>query len=82
MLCVCSAQWDGIGPIPGFSQTLRGAEMLWHPTVVKPYLNLLAESSNAATLEGAAGSLQNLSVGNWKVPNYYNMARLDIIHVH
>lgn len=56
-----------MGPIPGFSQPLRGAELLWHPMVVKPYLNLLAESSNPATLEGAAGSLQNLSAGNWKV---------------
>lgn len=46
---------------------MRGAELLWHPVVVKPYLNLLAESSNPATLEGAAGSLQNLSAGNWKV---------------
>lgn len=62
-----SLQWDGVGPIPGFSQPLRGAELLWHPVVVKPYLNLLAESSNPATLEGAAGSLQNLSAGNWKV---------------
>jgi len=60
-------QWDGAGPTPGFSQPLRGAELLWHPVVVKPYLNLLAESSNPATLEGAAGSLQNLSAGNWKV---------------
>ena len=41
--------------------------MLWHPAVVKPYLGLLAESSNPATLEGSAGSLQNLSAGNWKV---------------
>lgn len=65
--CVCSVQWDGVGPIPGFSQPQRGAELLWHPIVVKPYLNLLAESSNPATLEGAAGSLQNLSAGNWKV---------------
>lgn len=65
-LCVF-VQWDGVGPIPGFSQPLRGAELLWHPMVVKPYLNLLAESSNPATLEGAAGSLQNLSAGNWKV---------------
>lgn len=65
--CVCFVQWDGVGPIPGFSQPLRGAELLWHPIVVKPYLNLLAESSNPATLEGAAGSLQNLSAGNWKV---------------
>ncbi|KAG7253929.1 hypothetical protein CRUP_030433 [Coryphaenoides rupestris] len=59
--------WDGVGPIPGFSKALQGAEMLWHPAVVKPYLTLLAESSNPATLEGAAGSLQNLSAGNWKV---------------
>uniref|UniRef100_A0A8C2FIW8 Plakophilin 4 n=1 Tax=Cyprinus carpio TaxID=7962 RepID=A0A8C2FIW8_CYPCA len=60
-------QWDGVGPIPGFSKSPKGAEMLWHPSVVKPYLTLLAESSNPATLEGSAGSLQNLSAGNWKV---------------
>ncbi|KAJ3584404.1 hypothetical protein NHX12_014899 [Muraenolepis orangiensis] len=59
-------KWDGVG----VSQTLRGAELLWHPTVVRPYLNLLAESSNPATLEGAAGSLQNLSAGNWKFSSY------------
>ena len=66
VLCVC-LQWDGVGPIPGFSKCPKGAEMLWHPAVVKPYLGLLAESSNPATLEGSAGSLQNLSAGNWKV---------------
>lgn len=60
-------QWDGVGPIPGFSGSPKGAEMLWHPSVVKPYLTLLAESSNPATLEGAAGSLQNLSAGTWRV---------------
>lgn len=64
-------QWDGVGPIPGFSKSPKGAEMLWHPSVVKPYLTLLAESSNPATLEGAAGSLQNLSAGNWKVKQRY-----------
>ncbi|XP_035533274.1 plakophilin-4-like [Morone saxatilis] len=67
-------KWDGVGPIPGFSQSLRGAELLWHPMVVKPYLNLLAESSNPATLEGAAGSLQNLSAGNWKFSAYIRAA--------
>nr|XP_033472113.1 plakophilin-4-like isoform X2 [Epinephelus lanceolatus] len=67
-------KWDGVGPIPGFSQPLRGAELLWHPMVVKPYLNLLAESSNPATLEGAAGSLQNLSAGNWKFSAYIRAA--------
>lgn len=66
-------QWDGVGPIPGFSKSPKGAEMLWHPSVVKPYLTLLAESSNPATLEGAAGSLQNLSAGNWKVKYLYSL---------
>ncbi|XP_053483435.1 plakophilin-4 isoform X3 [Ictalurus furcatus] len=67
-------QWDGVGPIPGFSKSPKGAEMLWHPAVVKPYLTLLAESSNPATLEGAAGSLQNLSAGNWKFSAYIRAA--------
>ncbi|XP_056156875.1 plakophilin-4-like [Lampris incognitus] len=67
-------KWDGLGPIPGFSHPLRGAEQLWHPMVVKPYLSLLAESSNPATLEGAAGSLQNLSAGNWKFSAYIRAA--------
>nr|XP_043875539.1 plakophilin-4-like isoform X3 [Solea senegalensis] len=67
-------KWDDGGSIPGFSQPLRGAELLWHPMVVKPYLNLLAESSNPATLEGAAGSLQNLSAGNWKFSAYIRAA--------
>ncbi|KAG7464094.1 hypothetical protein MATL_G00183670 [Megalops atlanticus] len=67
-------QWDGVGPIPGFSKNPKGAEMLWHPAVVKPYLTLLAESSNPATLEGSAGSLQNLSAGNWKFAAYIRAA--------
>ncbi|KAM9803576.1 plakophilin-4-like isoform X2 [Syngnathus typhle] len=66
--------WDGVGPIPGFSKPPAGAEMLWHPAVVKPYLTLLAESSNPSTLEGAAGSLQNLSAGNWKFAAYIRAA--------
>ncbi|NXY89106.1 PKP4 protein, partial [Alcedo cyanopectus] len=67
-------QWDGVGPIPGFSKAPKGVEMLWHPSVVKPYLTLLAESSNPATLEGSAGSLQNLSAGNWKFAAYIRAA--------
>ncbi|MGH0173432.1 UNVERIFIED_CONTAM: hypothetical protein FKN15_065548 [Acipenser sinensis] len=67
-------QWDGVGPIPGFSKPPKGAEMLWHPSIVKPYLLLLAESSNPATLEGSAGSLQNLSAGNWKFAAYIRAA--------
>ncbi|EHB06885.1 Plakophilin-4 [Heterocephalus glaber] len=48
--------------------------MLWHPSVVKPYLTLLAESSNPGPLEGSAGSLQNLSAGNWKFAAYIQAA--------
>ncbi|XP_067843525.1 plakophilin-4 [Heptranchias perlo] len=67
-------QWDGVGPIPGFSKSPKGVGMLWHPSIVKPYLTLLAESSNPATLEGSAGSLQNLSAGNWKWAAYIRAA--------
>ncbi|XP_060033869.1 plakophilin-4 isoform X8 [Erinaceus europaeus] len=67
-------QWDGVGPIPGLAKSPKGVEMLWHPSVVKPYLTLLAESSNPATLEGSAGSLQNLSAGNWKFAAYIRAA--------
>lgn len=70
------SQWDGVGPIPGFSKSPKGVEMLWHPSVVKPYLTLLAESSNPATLEGSAGSLQNLSAGNWKVGQFLPLLSL------
>lgn len=76
-ICCLCVQWDGVGPIPGFSKSPKGAEMLWHPSVVKPYLTLLAESSNPATLEGAAGSLQNLSAGNWKVRFHRNASSIQ-----
>uniref|UniRef100_A0AAQ4Q7Z0 Catenin (cadherin-associated protein), delta 2b n=1 Tax=Gasterosteus aculeatus aculeatus TaxID=481459 RepID=A0AAQ4Q7Z0_GASAC len=60
-------QWDGIGPFPDLAEPPKGIQMLWHPTIVKPYLTLLSECSNPDTLEGAAGALQNLAAGSWKV---------------
>ncbi|XP_007545041.2 catenin delta-2-like [Poecilia formosa] len=48
--------------------------MLWHPTIVKPYLTLLSECSNPDTLEGAAGALQNLAAGSWKWSVYIRAA--------
>uniref|UniRef100_A0A8C2CZ26 Catenin (cadherin-associated protein), delta 2b n=1 Tax=Cyprinus carpio TaxID=7962 RepID=A0A8C2CZ26_CYPCA len=63
-------QWDGVGPFPDSSDPPKGLQMLWHPSIVKPYLTLLSECSNPDTLEGAAGALQNLAAGSWKVgPN-------------
>uniref|UniRef100_A0A8C3B474 Catenin (cadherin-associated protein), delta 2b n=1 Tax=Cyclopterus lumpus TaxID=8103 RepID=A0A8C3B474_CYCLU len=60
-------QWDGVGPFPELAEPPKGIQMLWHPTIVKPYLTLLSECSNPDTLEGAAGALQNLAAGSWKV---------------
>ncbi|XP_029380163.1 catenin delta-2b isoform X5 [Echeneis naucrates] len=64
-------QWDGVGPFPDLAEPPKGIQMLWHPTIVKPYLTLLSECSNPDTLEGAAGALQNLAAGSWKVRNQH-----------
>lgn len=45
----------------------EGVELLWQPEIVKPYLSIMAESSNPDTLEGVAGALHNLMACNWKV---------------
>ncbi|CAM9412538.1 unnamed protein product [Lampetra planeri] len=68
------AEWDGAGPLPDSGEQPRGAELLWHPNVAKPYLALLAECSNPDTLEGSAGALQNLAAGSWKWAAYVRAA--------
>ncbi|XP_060047153.1 catenin delta-2 isoform X3 [Erinaceus europaeus] len=67
-------QWDGVGPLPDCAEPPKGIQMLWHPSIVKPYLTLLSECSNADTLEGAAGALQNLAAGSWKWSIYIRAA--------
>ncbi|XP_034021326.1 catenin delta-2 isoform X2 [Thalassophryne amazonica] len=67
-------QWDGVGPFPDAADPPKGVQMLWHPTIVKPYLTLLSECSNSDTLEGAAGALQNLAAGSWKWSVYIRAA--------
>uniref|UniRef100_A0A4W5LW11 Catenin (cadherin-associated protein), delta 2b n=1 Tax=Hucho hucho TaxID=62062 RepID=A0A4W5LW11_9TELE len=67
-------QWDGVGPFPDSADPPKGIQMLWHPTIVKPYLTLLSECSNPDTLEGAAGALQNLAAGSWKWSVYIRAA--------
>ncbi|CAL8311701.1 unnamed protein product [Merluccius merluccius] len=67
-------QWDGVGPFPDAADPPKGVQMLWHPTIVKPYLTLLSECSNPDTLEGAAGALQNLAAGSWKWSVYIRAA--------
>ncbi|KPP78354.1 Catenin delta-2-like [Scleropages formosus] len=67
-------QWDGVGPLPESTDPPKGIQMLWHPSIVKPYLTLLSECSNPDTLEGAAGALQNLAAGSWKWSVYIRAA--------
>uniref|UniRef100_A0A8K9WPJ5 Catenin delta 2 n=1 Tax=Oncorhynchus mykiss TaxID=8022 RepID=A0A8K9WPJ5_ONCMY len=67
-------QWDGVGPLPDSADPPKGVQMLWHPSIVKPYLTLLSECSNPDTLEGAAGALQNLAAGTWKWSVYIRAA--------
>ncbi|KAL2085380.1 hypothetical protein ACEWY4_018700 [Coilia grayii] len=67
-------QWDGVGPLPDSADPPKGIQMLWHPSIVKPYLTLLSECSNPDTLEGAAGALQNLAAGSWKWSVYIRAA--------
>ncbi|MED6232137.1 Catenin delta-2 [Ataeniobius toweri] len=67
-------QWDGVSPFPDTAEPPKGVQMLWHPTIVKPYLTLLSECSNPDTLEGAAGALQNLAAGSWKWSVYIRAA--------
>ncbi|XP_072269469.1 catenin delta-2 [Pyxicephalus adspersus] len=67
-------QWDGVGPFPDCVDPPKGIQMLWHPSIVKPYLTLLSECSNPDTLEGAAGALQNLAAGSWKWSLYIRAA--------
>nr|XP_055057968.1 catenin delta-2b isoform X2 [Misgurnus anguillicaudatus] len=67
-------QWDGVGPFPDSNDPPKGLQMLWHPSIVKPYLTLLSECSNPDTLEGAAGALQNLAAGSWKWSVYIRAA--------
>ena len=50
-------------PLP---EHTNGVGLLWQPGVVRVYLDLLLECSNPETLEGAAGTLQNLTACSWE----------------
>ena len=44
-----------------------GAETdgLYHPSIIRSYLQLMMETQNSDTLEGLAGAIQNLTAGQW-----------------
>ena len=39
---------------------------LYHPSIIRSYLQLMMETSNSDTLEGLAGAIQNLTAGAWQ----------------
>lgn len=57
---------SGISNVANSAQPVSGKDLLWQPDVVKPYLALLAGSSNSETLEAAAGAIQNLAACYWQ----------------
>lgn len=54
---------ENASPMP---EHTTGVGLLWQPTVVRTYLDLLLECSNPETLEGAVGALQNLTAPSWQ----------------
>ena len=45
----------------------RAMSALWQPEIVRVYLPVLKDCTNPDTLEAAAGAIQNLAAGDWKV---------------
>ena len=52
-----------VTPLP---EHTSGVGLLWQPSVIRVYLDLLLECSNPETLEGACGALQNLTACTWE----------------
>jgi len=48
--------------------------VLWQPDIVRVYLPVLKDCTNPDTLEAAAGAIQNLAAGDWKVCDYHTLS--------
>ncbi|XP_070612457.1 plakophilin-2 [Erythrolamprus reginae] len=55
-------------PLPEEKSNPRGVEKLWHSTLIRIYLSLIAESSRNFTQEASLGALQNLTAGSGPMP--------------
>ncbi|XP_030848570.1 catenin delta-2 isoform X1 [Strongylocentrotus purpuratus] len=62
--------WNPSQPIPNLKKDVRGVEKLWQPSIINPYLIVLSECSRPASLEAAAGTLQNVTAGEWQWAMY------------
>ncbi|XP_048358192.1 plakophilin-2 [Sphaerodactylus townsendi] len=55
-------------PLPEEKSNPSGIEKLWHSTLIRIYLSLIAKSSRNFTWEASLGALQNLTAGNGPMP--------------
>nr|XP_056702560.1 plakophilin-2 [Euleptes europaea] len=55
-------------PLPEEKSNPLGIEKLWHSTLIRIYLSLIAKSTRNFTWEASLGALQNLTAGNGPMP--------------
>ncbi|XP_064011620.1 plakophilin-2 isoform X2 [Pogoniulus pusillus] len=55
-------------PLPEEKSSPRGVESLWHSTLIRIYLSLIAKSTRNYTQEASLGALQNLTAGTGPMP--------------
>uniref|UniRef100_A0A8B9IU05 Plakophilin-2 n=1 Tax=Amazona collaria TaxID=241587 RepID=A0A8B9IU05_9PSIT len=60
-------------PLPEEKSNPRGVESLWHSTLIRIYLSLIAKSTRNYTQEASLGALQNLTAGTGPMP--FSVAR-------
>ncbi|XP_005527968.1 PREDICTED: plakophilin-2 [Pseudopodoces humilis] len=55
-------------PLPEEKSNPKGVESLWHSTLIRIYLSLIAKSTRNYTQEASLGALQNLTAGTGPMP--------------
>ncbi|XP_061494729.1 plakophilin-2 [Rhineura floridana] len=55
-------------PLPEEKSNPSGIETLWHSTLIRIYLSLIAKSTRNFTREASLGALQNLTAGSGPMP--------------
>ncbi|TFK01527.1 E3 ubiquitin-protein ligase RNF167-like protein [Platysternon megacephalum] len=54
--------------LPEEKSSPKGVELLWHSTLIRIYLSLIAKSTRNYTQEASLGALQNLTAGSGPMP--------------
>lgn len=65
---VCLQKNQDLSTFSEVARVPKGAEWLWHPQIVGLYNRILQVcETNTCTREGAAGALQNITAGEFRV---------------